>query len=131
MVVPCLIILVTAFYERGIYGGVDWRSSPSTISSAPANGSISRSSSIRPASPALPPLFALLIGYPAAYAIAKAAPERQTALLFLAMLPFWTNYLIRTYAWIVLLNPAGLINNFLQWIGLIQPPLPSSTMSSR
>ena len=40
------------------------------------------------------------------------------------MLPFWTNYLIRTYAWIVLLNPAGLINNFLQWIGLITAPLP-------
>ena len=37
----------------------------------------------------------------------------QTSLLFLAILPFWTNYLIRTYAWIVLLNPAGLINNVL------------------
>ena len=44
----------------------------------------------------------------------------QTTLLFLAILPFWTNYLIRTYAWIVLLNPAGLINTLLQAIGL--PP---------
>ena len=58
-------------------------------------------------------LVALLIGYPAAYAIAKAPASRQTALLFLAILPFWTNYLIRTYAWIVLLNPAGLINTLL------------------
>src|ERR1044072_8285055 len=42
----------------------------------------------------------------------------------MAMLPVWTNYLIRPYAWIVLLNPSGLINNFLQWIGLVQSPLP-------
>ena len=68
-------------------------------------------------------LVALLIGYPAAYAIAKAPASRQTALLFLAILPFWTNYLIRTYAWIVLLNPAGLINTLLIWAGLRSEPL--------
>ena len=53
------------------------------------------------------------------------APERwQTSLLFLAILPFWTNYLIRTYAWIVLLNPVGLINGVLIDLGLIAEPLP-------
>jgi spermidine/putrescine transport system permease protein len=67
---------------------------------------------------------ALLIGYPAAYAIARAPERRRTPLLFLAVLPFWTNYLIRTYAWIVLLNPAGLINNGLMRTGLIETPLP-------
>ena len=51
-------------------------------------------------------------------------PRRQTALLFLAVLPFWTNYLIRTYAWIVLLNREGLINQLLRWIGLTAEPLP-------
>jgi spermidine/putrescine transport system permease protein len=124
MVVPCVIILVTAFYERGTYGGVDW--SIFTFANFIRAGEWLYLSifldSARIAGLAV--IFALLIGYPAAYAISKAAPERQTALLFLAMLPFWTNYLIRTYAWIVLLNPSGLINNFLKSIGLIDAPLP-------
>ncbi len=123
MVVPCTIILVTAFYERGIYGGVDW--SVFTLDNFGRSAEWLYLSifldSARIA--ALAAFFALLIGYPAAYAIAKAAPRHQTALLFLAMLPFWTNYLIRTYAWIVLLNPKGLINNFLLSIGLIGAPL--------
>jgi spermidine/putrescine transport system permease protein len=124
MVAPCAIILITAFYERGIYGGVDW--------SAATSGNFSRAGewlylsifldSARIAG--LAAILALIVGYPAAYAIAKAPAERQTALLFLAMLPFWTNYLIRTYAWIVLLNPSGLINNFLRELGLIDAPLP-------
>ena len=62
-------------------------------------------------------VIALLIGYPAAYAIMKAPERWQTSLLFLAILPFWTNYLIRTYAWIVLLNPVGVINNVLHLCG--------------
>jgi len=68
-------------------------------------------------------LFALLIGYPAAYAIALAPARHQTRLLILVMLPFWSNYLIRTYAWIVLLNREGLINRGLETIGLIDEPL--------
>ena len=61
----------------------------------------------------------------------RRPPHWQTALLFLAILPFWTNYLIRTYAWIVLLNPAGLINSFLLWLGLIaRAAAASSTTSS-
>ena len=123
MVVPCAIILVTAFYERGTYGGVDW--SVFTLDNFTRSAEWLYLSifldSARIA--ALAAFFALLIGYPAAYAIAKSAPRHQTALLFLAMLPFWTNYLIRTYAWIVLLNPKGLINNFLLSIGLIAAPL--------
>ena len=69
-------------------------------------------------------LAALVIGYPAAYLIATAPKQWQTTLLILVMLPFWSNYLIRTYAWIVLLNREGLINNGLQELGLIGEPLP-------
>jgi spermidine/putrescine transport system permease protein len=65
-----------------------------------------------------------VIGYPAAYAISKAPERWRIALLFLAILPFWTNYLIRTYAWIVLLNPAGLINSALMSLGIVREPLP-------
>ncbi len=121
MVVPCLLIFVLIFFERGTYGGIDW--------SAMTLDNIRRAfdplyatilwDSFRIAG--LATIFALLIGYPAAYAISKAPEKLQTSLLFLAILPFWTNYLIRTYAWIVLLNPAGLINTALQALGL--PPL--------
>jgi spermidine/putrescine transport system permease protein len=124
MVVPCLLIFVLIFFERGIYGGIDWSAFTfENIERAfdPLYLSIFLDSAIIAGTATL---IALLIGYPAAYAIAKAPAGRQTALLFLAMLPFWTNYLIRTYAWIVLLNPAGLINNLLVGSGLAAEPLP-------
>jgi spermidine/putrescine transport system permease protein len=69
-------------------------------------------------------LIALVIGYPAAFAIAISPRRRHTLLLFLVMLPFWTNYLIRTYAWMVLLNRAGLVNAALIGSGLAEEPLP-------
>jgi spermidine/putrescine transport system permease protein len=56
---------------------------------------------------------ALLLGFPAAYFIATAPRRWRVALLFLVILPFWTSFLIRTYAWMVLLNPTGLINRLL------------------
>lgn len=124
MVVPCLLIFVLAFFERGTYGGVDW--SIATLENFrravdPLYATVFVDSA-RIAG--LATLIALLIGYPAAYAISKAKEQHQTSLLFMAMLPFWTNYLIRTYAWMVLLNPAGLINGALLQSGLITEPLP-------
>ncbi|HEY1503757.1 MAG TPA: ABC transporter permease subunit [Stellaceae bacterium] len=66
----------------------------------------------------------LLIGYPLAYAIVRAPLRWRNALLLLVILPFWTSFLIRVYAWIGLLKGNGLINNFLMQIGLIHAPLP-------
>lgn len=124
MVVPCLLIFVLIFFERGIYGGIDW-SAPTLENVMRAFDPLYLSIFLDSAVIAgISTVIALLIGYPAAYAIAKAPQRRQTALLFLAMLPFWTNYLIRTYAWIVLLNPAGLINNLLIGTGVTSVPLP-------
>ena len=65
----------------------------------------------------------LLIGFPMAYAIARSSEKYRTVLLMLVVLPFWTSFLIRVYAWIVLLSPAGIINNILMKLGLIQAPL--------
>jgi putrescine transport system permease protein len=66
----------------------------------------------------------LLLGYPIAYAIAHAHGARRQLLLFLVMLPFWTSFLIRVYAWIAILEPNGLLNEFLIGLGLIAAPLP-------
>ncbi len=68
-------------------------------------------------------LACLLIGYPMAYAIARANKETQTVLLLLVMMPTWTAILIRVYAWMGILSNNGLLNGLLQSIGLIDAPL--------
>jgi putrescine transport system permease protein len=68
-------------------------------------------------------LIALAIGYPMAYGIARAAPAWRGMLLTLVILPFWTSFLIRVYAWIGILKPEGLLNGLLLWLGLIDAPL--------
>ena len=65
---------------------------------------------------------ALLLGYPMAYAIARARPERRPLLLMLIVLPFWTSFLIRIYAWMGLLAHNGLIGQFLRWTGIAENP---------
>lgn len=68
-------------------------------------------------------ILALLIGYPMAYAIARAREPWRTVLLFLVILPFWTSFLLRVYALVGLMNPTGPINQLLLWLGLIGEPL--------
>jgi len=69
-------------------------------------------------------LLCLLIGYPMAYAIARAREAWRLPLLMLIILPFWTSFLIRVYAWIGILKNNGLINNLLLGLGVIDQPLP-------
>jgi len=73
---------------------------------------------------ALATALCLLIGYPIAYAIARSQGSVRQILLFLIILPFWTSFLIRVYAWMAILEPQGLLNQFLIALGLISTPLP-------
>jgi putrescine transport system permease protein len=66
----------------------------------------------------------LALGYPIAHAIAKAPLAWRQLLLFLVVLPFWTSFLIRVYAWIAILEPNGLLNRLLLASGLVHAPLP-------
>jgi len=68
-------------------------------------------------------LLCLLIGYPMAYAIARSSPSTRNVLLLLVILPFWTSFLLRVYAWIGLLKNNGLINNALIALGVIDQPI--------
>jgi putrescine transport system permease protein len=68
-------------------------------------------------------LVCLLVGYPMAYAIARAPETWRNALLMLVILPFWTSFLIRVYAWIGILSTNGLLNNALLALGVIDEPL--------
>jgi ABC-type spermidine/putrescine transport system permease subunit I len=67
-------------------------------------------------------LFAVLFGYPVAYLIATTQNKTRARLMFWLMLPFWTSFLVRTFAWIVLLGRNGLFNQWLQAVGLTDAP---------
>lgn len=65
----------------------------------------------------------LIVGYPIAYAMARAPQEWRATLMMLVILPFWTSFLIRVYAWIGILSTEGFLNQFLMGIGIISEPL--------
>lgn len=123
MVVPCLLILALAFFRRGIYGGIEYSFTLENFALVldPLYARIFLKSA---AVAGLAALIATVAGYAAAYAIAAMPRHRQPALLFFAILPFWSNYLVRTYAWIVLLNREGLIVNLARALGF-EGELPS------
>ena len=68
-------------------------------------------------------LMCLVLGYPVAYVIAAQPPGRAAVLLFLVLLPFWTSLLVRTLAWVVLLQKEGVLNNLLLSLGVVNEPL--------
>jgi spermidine/putrescine transport system permease protein len=68
-------------------------------------------------------ILCLLIGYPIAYWISRYGGRHKAILLILVMLPFWTSYLIRTYAWMIILRDNGVANSILQALGLTSEPI--------
>jgi putrescine transport system permease protein len=68
-------------------------------------------------------ILTLILGFPIAYGMARAPQSVRSLLVTLVILPFWTSFLIRVYAWIGILKPEGLLNQFLLWLGLISEPL--------
>ncbi|MBR2620310.1 MAG: ABC transporter permease [Firmicutes bacterium] len=60
----------------------------------------------------------LLIGYPMAYAMSKLSKRGQTIAMMLVMIPMWMNFLLRTYAWLTILENTGLLNTFLEYLNL-------------
>lgn len=121
--IPLIIVFAISFARRGTYGGVVWEL---TIDNYlrffdPLYLRIfGRSFYIALATT----LLCLLLGYPLAFFIARRPPQTRNTLLVLLMVPFWTNFLVRTYAWILILRNEGLINLALTSLGLIHEPLP-------
>ncbi len=120
---PLLVVLVYSFLSRGDYGGVTL---PLTAASYrrfvdPLYLTILARTAWMAA---LTTGLCLVLGYPVAYYITFHGGRRKHLLLFLVVLPFWTSFLVRTYAWIFLLRDTGLINTVLVRLGLIETPLP-------
>lgn len=118
LVLPVGLVLAYSFFQRGVYGGVvyDWtldnyrRAWDGLYLGVLAF-------SLRVALETT--VVSLLIGFPVALFIATRPARWRTVLLVLVVLPFWTSLLIRTYAWIVILNDEGLANRVLRELGLV------------
>ena len=120
--VPFAIVLAYSFLTRGVYGGIEmpWTAESYRRLFDPLYLAILwRSFAMALAATAL----CLLLAFPAALFISRAA-RHKNLYLQLVMLPFWTSFLVRTYAWIFLLRDTGLFNTALQALGITHGPLP-------
>ena len=113
---------VTDFY---LLAALDLRrGADNAIAAAPANESVFRNVLGRTLWIAgIVTLACLALGYPVALFIARQPPQRAALLLFLVLLPFWTSLLVRTVAWVVLLQREGILNNLLMSLGIVHEPL--------
>lgn len=120
--IPLLIVVLYSFFERGTYGGVLWELTLEHYQRL-QNGVywelLGRSVGLA----LLTTGACLLIGYPMAFFIATRNIRWRNTLLLLIIIPFWTNFLVRTYAWIIILRQEGVINTILQQLNLINEPL--------
>ncbi|WP_119461128.1 ABC transporter permease [Rhodospirillaceae bacterium SYSU D60014] len=133
MLGPLCIIAAYSFMEASPYGGVrpefsfgayrqflfDLDLDDSLIFNPAYLNIVARSVVLAVAATSL----SLVLGFPAAYYIATRPPHWRTVLLLLVTIPFWTNLLIRTFAWILILRDDGLINSVLMWLGATDAPL--------
>jgi spermidine/putrescine transport system permease protein len=119
---PLAIVCVYSLRTRGAYGGAGppWTVENFARSLDALYGVILLRSL---AMAAAATLLCLLLAFPAALFISRAS-RRKNLWLHLVMVPFWTSFLVRTYAWMFLLRDTGLFNTALQWAGLIREPLP-------
>ena len=117
--IPLLIVLAMSFGERGTYGGVEWNLNLENFARFlnPEDPLYLRIFGRTLYIAAITTVVSFLIGYPLAFWIASQSPKRRNTLILLLMVPFWTNFLVRTYAWILILRDQGLINTI--WTGTV------------
>jgi spermidine/putrescine transport system permease protein len=123
--IPLIIILIYSFTDRGIYGNIEW--------------TFQLENYIRFADPLYIGIFwrsfliavsttfiCLVIGYPIAYWMASQPAHRRSSLLLLMMVPYWTNFIVRTYAWRTILTREGILNQLLIALNIVSaenPPI--------
>jgi spermidine/putrescine transport system permease protein len=121
-VVPLALVLAVSFALRGTYGGIGWTPTLENYTSI-ADPLYLRIFWRSLWVAVLTTMICLVLGFPLAYVIARAPKRWQGVLLLLVMIPFWTNFLVRTYAWMFILRTEGLLNTILTALGLISEPL--------
>lgn len=134
MVAPLLLMAYVSILQKGLNGGVVWDSitpeayvnflferdlDDSLILNTDYLQIFARSFGLS----LLTAVLALTIGFPTALYMSMQPEGRRNLLIFLVTIPFWTNLLVRNYAWILLLRNGGLVENLLRWLGLSDQPL--------
>lgn len=122
LIFPLAIIGVYSVLERGVYGTIEFRFTLENYARVldplylqPLVRSLWAS--------LITTMLCLLIGYPLAYFISLQSARRKNTLLVLVMLPFWSDFLVRTYAWMFILRTEGLLNTVLMQTGIINSPI--------
>ncbi|QTQ15653.1 ABC transporter permease [Treponema parvum] len=116
-IAPLVIIVVYSFMKKGLYGGVEWEFSLKAYRQMLSpNYGILVMRTLRLS--VISTLITILIALPCGYAMARS--KYQTFLLFLVIIPFWTNSLIRIFAWMSILNNDGILNQILRGLGLVK-----------
>ena len=119
---PLGLVFAISFASRGTYGGIVWEFTSANYLDLlhPLYGKI-LAQSLWYAT--LTTVLCFILGFPLAYVIARSPARWRTVALVLVVLPFWTNFLVRTYAWMILLRHDGLINRGLMALGVLDIPL--------
>jgi len=120
--IPVLLMFGVSLASRGLYGGIEW--------------TLNFENYLRLADPLYWNIYGrslflagattvvcLAVGFPLAYVMARSSPRIQNILLLLVMIPFWTNFLVRIYAWIFLLRTEGFFNSVLMHLNMLDAPL--------
>ena len=122
MILPMILVVVISVLTRGTYGNIEYRLNFDNYKRL-IDPLYFRILSYSMWVAGLTTLITILIGYPLAYYIAHVRTSQRSLLLFLILVPFWTNFIIRIYAWIMILRTEGLLNNMLLGLGVINIPL--------
>ena len=122
VVFPLLLVAILSFLSRGTYGGIEFQFNITNYTRLfdPLYGKVmifSLGVGLGTTS------ICLLVGYPLAYYLAHAPAKQRSLMLFLILLPFWTNFIIRIFAWMMILRSGGLLDSLLQWLHLTREPL--------
>lgn len=122
LIIPLMVVGLISFATRGTYGGVIWQFSLENYRDL-WHAVYARIFGQSLVLASLTTMICLVLGFPLAYYIVRLSPRWQAVWLMLIMIPFWTNFLVRTYAWMFILRTEGLLNTLLLGLGVITTPL--------
>ncbi|MDR4462031.1 MAG: ABC transporter permease [Nitrospirales bacterium] len=119
---PLILVFGVSLASRGLYGGITWIPTWENYQRVfdPLVGVIFFRSLLLAG---LTTFICAVLGFPLAYCLARVSRPWQLILLTLVMIPFWTNFLVRTYAWVLILRADGILNSLLIGLGLLDEPL--------
>jgi spermidine/putrescine transport system permease protein len=122
VVLPLILVTILSFLSRGTYGQVVYKFNLTNYTRL-FNELYGKVMVFSLGIGVGTTLICLLVGYPLAYFLARAPVRQRSLLLFLILLPFWTNFIIRIFAWMIILRSGGLLDGLLQWLHITNAPL--------